>query len=403
MPALKGLSTSQLRPGFPDFLDLPWHLPLLQWEGHCARLEALPRGESRHPVVFVAYGTQTFALKAMAPGQAEHEYLLLKAMAERGLPVVTAVGHAVVETDEGEASVLITRYLEHSLPYHSLFLQSSLSRYREHLLDALAGLLVQLHLSHVFWGDCSLFNTLFLRDAGTLQAYLVDAETSQVLSSLGPGLRQADLDLMEENVAGGLMDLVAMGGLPEDFAAFELAADIRRRYDGLWNEVSRVDHLRADERFKITERVRVLNALGFSVGEVSLTRSDGELDRLELRVAVTDRSFHRRLLHSLTGLEVQEQQALQMVNEVNELRADLGRDRNRSVSMSAAAYAWLEERYKPTVKALAAIQTEVEPAELYCQLLEHKWYLSEAAQRDVGLEAALTSFLTNHGVAPATV
>jgi hypothetical protein len=117
---------------------------------------------------------------------------------------------------------------------------------------------------------------------------------------------------------------------------------------------------------------------------------------------VTDRSFHRRLLHSLTGLEVQEQQALQMVNEVNELRADLGREKHRSVSLSAAAYAWLEERYKPTVKALAAIQTEVEPAELYCQLLEHKWYLSEAAQRDVGLEAALTSFLTNHGVAPAT-
>lgn len=393
---MRGLTTSHLRPGFPDFLDLPWHLPLAEWEGQCARLESLPRGESRHPVVFVAYERETFALKAMAPGQAEHEYGLLRAMAERGLPVVTAVGHARVETAAGEESVLITRYLEHSLPYHSLFLQSSLSRYREHLLDALAGLLVQLHLSHVYWGDCSLFNTLFLRDAGTLQAYLVDAETSQVLGALGDGLRQSDLDLMEENVAGGLADLVAMGALPEDFPAFELAADIRRRYDALWSEVARVEHLRADERYKISERVRALNALGFSVGEVSLTRADGELDRLELRVAVTDRSFHRRLLHSLTGLEVQEQQALQMINEVNEVRADLSRDKHRSVSMSAAAFAWLEERYRPTVQALKAIETEVEPAELYCQLLEHKWYLSEAAQRDVGLEAALASFIANH-------
>jgi len=398
---MKGLLTSHLRPGNPDFLDLPWHLPLTGWQGHCDRLEALPRGESRHPVVFVAYGDAAYALKAMMPGQAEHEYGLLREMAERGLPVVSAVGHATVETADGEASVLITRFLSHSLPYHSLFLQSSLSRYRDHLLDALAGLLVQLHLSHVYWGDCSLFNTLFLRDAGTLQAYLVDAETSQVLGTLGHGLRMNDLDLMEENVVGGLLDLVALGALPGDFPAHDLAADIRRRYDALWTEVGRVENLRPDERYKITERVRALNALGFSVGEVMLSRAEGELDRLELRVLVTDRSFNRRLLHSLTGLEVQEQQALQMINEINELRADLGHERNRSVSLSAAGFAWLEERYRPAVKEFSRLESGVEPAELYCLLLEHKWYMSEAAQQDVGFEAALTSFLDIQGNRPA--
>lgn len=54
-------------------------------------------------------------------------------------------------------------------------MSSSLERYRDHLLDAISGLLVQLHLAGTFWGDCSLSNTLFRRDAGALQAYLVDA------------------------------------------------------------------------------------------------------------------------------------------------------------------------------------------------------------------------------------
>lgn len=392
---MSGLLTSHLQPQAPDFLDLPWHLPLTAWEGACDRLERLPRGESRHPVVFVSYEDATYALKEMEPGQAEHEYQLLRSMSERALPVVVPIGHLSVDSGSPR-TVLITRFLDHSIPYHSLFLQSSLSRYRDHLLDALASLLVQLHLSHVFWGDCSLFNTLFVRDAGALQAYLVDAETSQVLPTLGDGLRQHDLELMEENVTGGLLDLVALGALPEDFPAHELAKDIRRRYDNLWVEVNRVELVGPDERFKITERVRALNKLGFSVGELALSRA-GDVDRLELRVQVTDRSFHRRLLHSLTGLEVQEQQALLMVNEIRELRAELGRSRGRSLSLGAAAYTWLEERYLPAVRAFAAMAPGIEPPERYCHLLEYKWLASEAAQRDIGHQAALEGFVAANG------
>jgi len=388
---MEGLLTSHLRPGHPDFLDLPWELPLDQWSGRCARLEDLPRGESRHAVVFVAYDGVVYALKAMPPGRAEAEYALLREMEERQLPVVQPVGHLSVETPEGEESVLLTRFLQHSLPYQRLFMEGALSRYRDRLVDALAGLLVQLHLSHVYWGDCSLSNTLFLRDAGTLQAYLVDAETSEISEHLSDAMRDNDLDLMEENVAGGLLDLIAMGALTEDYPAFALAADVRQRYLRLWDEISRVDELGTEERYRITERVRALNALGFSVGEVALSRAGVDRERLRLRVVVTDRSFNRRLLHSLTGLEVQEQQALQMVNEIQELRADLAHRKDRSVSLGAAGFHWLETRFKPAITAL--VETDDEPAEAYCQLLEHKWYLSESAHRDVGHDAALADLL----------
>jgi len=398
-----GLVASHLRPGHPDFLDLPWERPLSAWDAVCERVEQLPRGESRHTVVFVAYGERLYALKAMAPGQAEREFVLLRTMEERDLPVVTPVGHCAATSDEGAASVLITRYLDASLPYHALFMASDLARYRDALLDALASLLVQLHLGGVYWGDCSLFNTLFLRDAGTLQAVLVDAETSEVHPSLGDGLRAADLDLMEENVAGGLLDLVAHGVLAQGYPALATAADVRRRYDALWAEVRRVVTIDAKDRWRITERVRALNALGFSVGEIVITPTRDGDERLAVRVQVTDRSHHRHLLHSLTGLEAQEHQARLLVNEIQELRATLSQEKNRSTSLSTAAWRWLEERYRPLVARLRAAVPgggghPAEDAELYCQLLEHKWLMSERAQRDVGHEAALADLVAGAGV-----
>ncbi len=44
---------------------------------------------------------------------------------------------------------------------------------------SLAVLLVRLHVVGFYWGDVSLSNTLFRRDAETFAAYLVDAETGE--------------------------------------------------------------------------------------------------------------------------------------------------------------------------------------------------------------------------------
>ncbi|MCB9646924.1 MAG: DUF4032 domain-containing protein [Deltaproteobacteria bacterium] len=388
---LEPFEGAAIRPGHPDFLDLPWRTPLSAWAGRTRRLETMPAGEARHPICFVNYEGRVYALKALAAGAAEREYDLLRQMVERRLPVVQPVGHVATRTEEGEGSVLITRFLDHALPYHSLFLQSGLTRYRDHLLDALAGLLVQLHLAGVYWGDCSLFNTLFLRDAGTLKAYLVDAETSEVHETLSDERRAAELEVMEENVAGALLDLVALGTLPPSYPAAETAEDIRRRYVDLWREISREEVVSPSDRYRIEERVRALNALGFSVGEIELSPA-GAL--LRFRVVVTDRSFHRDLLHSLTGLEVQEMQARTMMNEIHQVRALRSETENRSLSLSGAAYHWLERLFKPTTRRLLeALGPELEPAELYCQVLEHKWYLSEHAQRDVGHDAAATDLI----------
>jgi hypothetical protein len=381
--------------GHPPLLDVPWELPLEEWEGRCPRLVHVTRGLSRHTVVFVSYGAAIYALKEMPVPVGEREFLVLRELESRGLPSVTPVGLARTRPVGGddERSVLITRYLDGSLPFRALFMHQGLERYRERLLDAMASLLVRLHLGGLFWGDCSLSNTLFRRDAGELQACMVDAETSEVHGTLSAGQRLHDLVIMEENVTGELGDLAAMVNLPPALPVYETAANIRRRYERLWGEINQELVVAPLESYRIQERIKALNELGFSVGEVELVTA-GDGNQLRMRTMVTDRDYHRHALHGLTGVVAGERQAALMLNEIRALQGSMIQALNRSVPLSVAAFRWLEERFIPTEEKLrATVGAGTELTELYCQVLEHKWFLSERAKQDVGLERSLEDYL----------
>ena len=393
------MNSSYFLPNSPDFQDLPWDHHLITWPALCSRLEEVQRGPSRHPVVFVNYSGILYAIKELPPGLAQQEYELLSRIEQARLPCVSPTGYSERDTPHGRSSYLFTRYLDGSLPYRSLFMRSSLDRYRNYLLDAMAGLLVQLHLAGVFWGDCSLSNTLFRRDAGALQAYLVDAETAEIHPAhLSPVLRHHDLEIMLNNIEGDLVDLEASGHLPPDFPVCETGEHIMARYRSLWEEISREQVINPDEHYHIQERIRALNALGFSVRDVEIRNSE-QGGMLHLRFFITDRNFHRDQLLGLTGISAGEMQARQMMNEINEIKAYLSQINNRSVSLSAAAYYWLEQYYQPVIAQLDVLtrrqgdKAASEPTELYCQVLEHKWFLSERARRDVGHQAAAEDYL----------
>ena len=383
-----------VRPGFPDFSDFPWQFPLSEWANHTDKLIEAPRGVSRHVVVFAILDGIIYAFKELPLGVAAKEYNLLLEMEQLHLPSVIPVGFRSPASDLLDTEVLITRYLEFSLPYRSLFMSSSLVKYREHLLDAMAGLLVQLHLAGVYWGDCSLSNALFKRDAGALQAYLVDAETSEIFpDGLPAGLRFTDIEIMEENIDGGLYDLRGANLLGQGVPVHDTGAYVRLRYHSLWDEINRTLIINPGENFRIHERIRALNELGFSVGGIELSQTD-DGDHLRMEVLVTDRNFHRDQLITLTGVEAGERQARQMMNEIQQTKAVLSRENNRSTPLSAAAYYWLDHLYGPIVARIKECRvTDNDLAELYCQVLEHKWYLSERAGRDVGHQAAVEDYL----------
>jgi hypothetical protein len=381
-----------VRPGNPDFLDLPWREPLAEWESE--RIVEVTRGIHRHVVRFVSYGEALYALKALPPRIAHKEYRLLRALADAVVPVVGAVG--VVTSSRGAdghepEAVLITRHLDFSLPYRSLFSGPVVPDLRNSLLDALAELLVRIHLAGFFWGDCSLSNTLFRRDAGTLSAYLVDAETGDIHPSLSDGQRAHDLQIAEENVAGELLDVAAAEpGLPSELDPLETAAEVPRRYEALWSELTREDVFGPEETYRIDERLRRLNGLGFDVEEVRLVGDAGGRS-LRLNPQVVEPGHHRRRLHTLTGLDVQENQARRLLNDLATYRATDGR---ALAPESVVAYRWLTEVFQPAIEAIPAdLRRKRDAAELFHELLEHRWFLSEAAQRDVGLQAAVASYV----------
>jgi hypothetical protein len=388
-----------VRPGHPDFLDLPWSAPLDTWDDErCVNVAA---GIHRHVVRFVDISGVLYALKELPQRVAEREYRILRRMAEEKMPVVEAVG--IVHRRRLE-DVIITRYLEYSLPFRVLFTHRrpvaehetdphSVSGLHRRLLDAMTLLLVRLHLAGFYWGDCSLSNTLFRRDAGALAAYIVDVETGDWHAELSAGQRQADLEIAQLNVAGGLMDLQAQLGLPPEPDPVESAERLGEQYVQLWAELNEDLHIGVDERYLIDARLRRLNELGFDADEVELEATD-DGHRLRMRTRVTEQGHHRRRLMELTGLPAQENQARSLLNDLTNFRATLERDEGHAVPDAVAAYRWLGEVYQKLVDAIPAEhRTRLEPVEAFHEVIEHKWYLSEKEGCDVGFERALRSYL----------
>ena len=296
----------------------------------------------------------------------------------------------------------MTEYLPSSLQYRRLLARFQLgpSPMRERLLDAMAWLLVELHRSGVYWGDCSLANTLFRRDGDKIQAYLVDAETSEIHTSLSDGQRAYDLDVLVENVAFGLADLAAAQGRDELIdEAVGAAEGVRGRYVALWDELHAEEQLRADDRFAVAARVRRLNELGFAVEEIELLPGPGGY--LRLRTAVTNRRFHSRELERRTGLVALEGQARLLLNDLREYRSWLEHDERRRVTREEAAHRWRHEVLEPTLQRIApTLEPGRDPLQAYCDVLESKWLLSEAAGHDIGLAAATDAYLAMGAPAP---
>jgi tRNA A-37 threonylcarbamoyl transferase component Bud32 len=387
-------------PEFPNFMDLPWELDLDEWTSDGIHLEEVQHGISRHPVVFVNYDSSLYVIKELPQNIARKEYELLSNMQEHNLPCVKPVGYAKVIRKTGTSSILFTRYLEASVPYRYLFISNAVDHFQNHLLDAISGLLVQLHSNGFYWGDCSLSNILLRRDAGALQAYLVDAETAEFhLPRLSPMLRYHDLEIMQENILGELTELQADGYILPSYPIPETGPYIQQRYRGLWEEITREDVFSQNELYRVQERIRVLNSLGFSVKDIEL-KNEEHGNILKLRVFVSDRNFHRNQLMEITGLYAEDRQAQQIINEINELKANFSQAGNPNISLQAVAYHWLEHIYKPVIEQLKPIiknnthtMINSDPIELYCQILEHKWYLSERAQHDVGHTATVEDYI----------
>ncbi len=390
-----------------DLLDLAWNLPLDRWPEES--LVALPRGISRHVVRFARAGDEVVAIKEVSEWAANREYALLRDLDRLAIPAVDPIavvtGRVAADGTPLEPA-LITRHLVGSLPYRSMFETTMRPGTVNRLLDALAVLLVRLHLVGFAWGDCSLSNTLFRRDAGAYAAYLVDAETGQLQHELSKGQREYDIELARVNIAGELMDLEAGGSLHPSVDPITVAEAICARYQDLWHELTRESVYPASKRHYIDRRIRRLNDLGFDVAEMQIQKSP-EGDTVTFVPKVVDAGHHQRQLLRLTGLDTEENQARSLLNDLEQWMTTQddyspddpppafggGTPRARP---EVLAHRWVREVFRPAVRAVPLeLRGRMDPAQLYHELLEHRWYMSEQAGQDVGPEATVASYLTD--------
>lgn len=378
----------------PALLDLPWNIPLEQWPPEV--LAALPRGISRHIVRFVNLNSSVIAVKEISSFVADREYEMLRNLLRLGAPCVRPIAVITGRTDaNGEElnSVLITEHLSYSLPYRALFSQYMRPETATRLIDALAVLLVRLHLLGFFWGDVSLSNTLFRRDAGAFAAYLVDAETGELHpEGLTSGKRMYDIELARTNIIGELMDLQAGGLLEEDVDTIGVGDRIVSRYLELWDVLTGEESFSMSERWRVANRIERLNSLGFDVGELSMT-TDLDGTHLSIQPKVVDAGHYHRQIMRLTGLDVQEGQGRRMLNDLEAYRSLWNR---KDEPLEIAAHAWLADVFEPTIAAVPAeMRSKLEPAEIFHEVLEHRWYMSEAAGYDVSMQDAVADYVAN--------
>jgi len=372
-------------------LDLPWQQPLEDWPAEV--LAALPRGISRHTVRFVRLAGTVYAVKEITEKVARREYSMLRSLSRLDIPAVqpAAVVSGRLDADGEELEAcLVTKHLPFSLPYRALFSQSLRPDTAARLIDALTVLLVRLHLVGFFWGDVSLSNTLFRRDAGSFAAYLVDAETGELQHRLSPGQRAYDLDLARVNIAGEFMDLQAAELLDEEFDPIAMSDIMVERYRSLWAELTDEESFERGERWRVDARIRRLNELGFDVGELDIT-TDLTGTSVRIQPKVVDAGHHSRRLLRLTGVDAQENQARRLLNDMDAYIASLdiqGEDEE------ILAHQWMADVFEPVVRAVPrTMRRKLQPAEVFHEVMEHRWFLSEQAGRDVGVGEAVRSYV----------
>ena len=376
-----------------ELLKLPWDRSLDDWGADFD--VPLARGISRHTVRFVRVRSVVYAVKETRESYAMREYGMLRNLRRLRLPTVEPV--AVVTgraTPDGEPiePALVTRHLQYSLPYRALFSTRLQDDTMDRVVDALVVLLVRLHLEGFFWGDCSLSNVLFRRTAGELAAYLVDAETGELHRQLSPGQRAYDLDLARTNVFGELLDLQAGGLLDEAVDPVELVDRVNARYEDLWATLTMEEEFDLDDMWRIEHRIEELNELGFDVDELDMVTDLGGAT-VRIQPKVVEAGHHARRLSGLTGLDVEEPQARRLLNDMHGFAAA---HELQNEDPMIVAHRWLTEVYEPLLALVPREKLDtLEPAEVFHDVLVHKWLLSERAGEEVDFFDVARSYVAD--------
>ncbi len=362
--------------------SLPWREPLERWPELGVEEVRVRRGAGRHQVRFVNAGGVKLVVKELGEEGARREAEVYRELRRRGIeslePVAVVVREEpsrLTETPAGgqlepvRIGHIVTRLAERVIPESLLVPLAFAPRNRRRIWDAELDLFVDLHAGGVYWGDASPANTLVRFDKEEipyvgrrtrLRAVLADAETVEIRVALSPALREADLSHFLDALLWLNEDLRLAGLVPEPRITpgdlSWLRSEYRRRYALAMRDREFAERTGLDVRAML--------------GRV---REPAYLDRLEQHVGE-----HKWYLSERAG---------------------------REVPWPEAAADWYREVFVPICRLFQEEDIpELFPgrtaSDLYVEVMTHKYFLSEAEGRDVGMAAAFRDYAGRFGRRP---
>ena len=248
----------------------------------------------------------------------------------------------------------------------------------DRMLDALVVLLVRIHLAGFFWGDCSLSNTLFRRDAGALQAYIIDVETAERHDELTAGQRRARPD--DRHRQRRRRAARPAGGRPlgrRDRSDRGRAGD-RRPLPGVVVGADRAGHDRDRRRrtdagpSRSAARARDSTSRRWSWSPPTTEPACGSCPRSS-STAITPSGWR-----ASPGLSPARTRRGGCCTTSRPSAPSCSAASARPIPENVAAVRWLDLRFEPIMEAIPAeLFNRLEAAEIFHQLLEHRWYMAE--------------------------
>jgi len=162
------------------------------------------------------------------------------------------------------------------------------------------------------------------------------------------------------------------------------------RYRRIWNALSEPQILPANDRHAVEKAMRSLQDIGFAVEEVDIKLA-GDQSTLTFTPKLVAPNYHSQRLKDLMGLETEEFQAKRILASFDRFRS---REIERTPNVSEAAQRWLDEVFYIVVNSVPGnLKGRIEDAQLFHEVLEHRWYLGEKAGHDLGLDFATSDYI----------
>ena len=359
--------------------QLPWNLPISDWHSHGVNTLNIKRGISRHVVIFVKTGRFSFGIKEISEDISRkeidnYEQLLLKGIhtlipagfvvrEEQPIAIETPIG---IQYEDNFIAHTVTVLVNNVLPDSLLYSRNFRKENRQKIWDAIVQLFIQLHINGVYWGDASLANTLikfdkrevpFIGLQTILRAYLSDAETVEIRPKLSRSLREADLNFFFESMDWIHEDLRLSGMIRENSGTEDDKLYIKERYTQLY---------RVERKKKKFEQQTSFNIDKF-LGSIS---NPSYVD--------------------------------QFLKHIEEHKWYMSEKLGDDVTLAAATRDWYETIFVPIctlfrTEHIVDLFKGKTAAELYIEIMNNKYYLSQRAGNDVGMIAAMHDYAKKFG------